>query len=318
MLQQTQVFTVVPYFERFVARFPDVVALADAPLDEVLALWSGLGYYARARNLHRAAQALRDRHQGSFPTGIEALEALPGVGRSTAGAVLALALGQRHPILDGNVKRVLARYHAVAGWPGTSGVARRLWGLAERHTPALRVADYTQGIMDLGATVCLRRRPRCAECPLAGECRARAAGTVARYPQARAARTRPVRNAILVLARRPSGAVLLERRPAHGVWGGLWSLPECGPAAHPDAWCRERLGVPPERIERWPALRHTFTHFHLDITPVLAAVPDPAPRVMERDDALWYIPGTPFPGGLAAPVTRLLARLANEQEDDPP
>jgi A/G-specific adenine glycosylase len=317
MLQQTRVETVVPYFERFLARFPDVGALADAPLDEVLRLWSGLGYYARARNLHRAAGAVRERHGGEFPTGIEAVAALPGVGRSTAGAILALALGQRHPILDGNVKRVLARYHAVPGWPGEARVARQLWTLADRHTPGARVADYTQAVMDLGAIVCTRARPRCAECPVRSGCRAEAEGRVASLPAPRPARDLPVRQALFILARRPSGEVLLERRPPQGVWGGLWSLPECPAGADPAAWSIARLGVPPRAVERWPTLRHTFSHFHLDITPVLAPVEDPAPTVLEGDATFWYQPGTALPGGLAAPVARLLDRLEPKPDGDP-
>jgi A/G-specific adenine glycosylase len=317
MLQQTRVETAIPYFERFVARLSDVEALADAPVDEVLRLWSGLGYYARARNLHRAARSVRDLHGGVLPADVEVLLALPGIGRSTAGAILALALDQRHPILDGNVKRVLARHHRVEGWPGAAGVAATLWALAERHTPGERVAHYTQAIMDLGATLCTRARPACGACPLAEDCAARAAGMVDRYPAPRPRRALPVRDTVLVLARNPSRQVLLERRPPTGVWGGLWSLPECGAEEPIEAWCQRRLGVLPSAVEHWPRLRHTFSHFHLDIAPVVLAVKDPSGGVLEGADTLWYTPGERPTGGLAAPVARLLQRLAaNPQGED--
>lgn len=207
MLQQTQVATVIPYFERFMARFPDVRTLADAPLDAVLAHWSGLGYYSRARNLHRAAQQIRDRHGGVFPEDMDAIAALPGIGRSTAGAILAQALGQRHAILDGNVKRVLTRHRAIAGWPGQSAVERRLWEIAEAETPHARVADYTQAIMDLGAMVCTRARPRCGACPVADDCAARAAGTVSRYPAPKPRKTLPVRQTRMLLVTNGEGEV---------------------------------------------------------------------------------------------------------------
>jgi len=226
MLQQTQVATVERYFARFIARLPTVGALAAAELDEVLALWAGLGYYARARNLHRAAQAIVERHGGDVPGDFEALAALPGIGRSTAGAILALADGQRHPILDGNVKRVLARVHAVEGWPGEPAVARALWAYAEAHTPAERVADYTQAIMDLGATLCTRARPACTVCPLVGECRAAALGRQAALPAPRPQRARPRRGVAVVVAQDSARGVLLVRRPERGIWGGLYSVPE--------------------------------------------------------------------------------------------
>src|SRR5262245_18798399 len=226
MLQQTQASTVIPYFERFMARFPDVRTLADASVDEVLHLWTGLGYYARARNLHRAAQSIRDGHGGEFPRDFAAVMALPGVGRSTAGAILALATGARHAILDGNVKRVLARYYAVDGAPDDPATLARLWGLAGRDTPAADVAIYTQAIMDLGATLCTRARPLCDECPIAADCRARIEGRQAGLPAPKRKKApRRSRRAVMLVARHDS-AVLLVQRPARGVWGGLWWLPE--------------------------------------------------------------------------------------------
>ena len=237
MLQQTRVPTVLRYFPGFMERFPDVAVLAEAPLDDVLHLWSGLGYYARARNLHRAASVVRDAHDGRMPDQREALEALPGIGRSTAGAILALAHGQRHAILDGNVKRVLARYHLVEGWPGRSAVLDRLWGLAESHTPRRRVAAYTQAIMDLGATVCTRSRPLCRACPLAESCGALSHGRTAELPSPRPKPTLPERTTAFLILRDSHGRVLLERRPPSGVWGGLWSFPECAAEADAEARC---------------------------------------------------------------------------------
>ena len=307
MLQQTQVATVIPYFERFMARFPGVGDLADAPEDEVLHLWSGLGYYARARTLHRAARVVRDRHGGVFPRDFEAVADLPGIGRSTAGAILALSRGERHAILDGNVRRVLARFHAVEGWPGQAGVERRLWELAEEHTPGRRVADYTQAIMDLGATVCRRARPACGECPLAAECRALALGAVARFPAPRPRRQRPLRRTRMLLLADPEGAILLEKRSAPGVWGGLWCPPEID-AADPAVWARDVLGLEILDPVAGEALRHAFTHFELEITPVRARLPaGPDARLMEAGRWVWYNPRSPARLGLAAVVTRLLA-----------
>lgn len=309
MLQQTQVSTVVAYYERFVARFPGVIDLADAHEDEVLHLWSGLGYYARARNLHAAAQVVRDRHEGTFPDTQSALEALPGVGRSTAGAIRALAFGQHAVILDGNVKRVLCRYHAVEGWSGASAVQRELWQLAEAHTPQNRVAHYTQAVMDLGATVCTRSRPRCGECPVSGGCAARRQGRQGELPRPRPARALPVRRKVFVVLRRADGAVLLERRPPAGIWGGLWSFPECEPGADLADWCRRQAGCEAESLEPLPPLRHTFSHFHLDIEPVVVAVGKVTCGVAEGEGAIWYDHGAPAACGLAAPVAGLLKQL---------
>jgi A/G-specific adenine glycosylase len=312
MLQQTQVATVARYYDRFLAAFPDVVTLADAPADAVLHHWSGLGYYARARNLHRGAQVVRDTHGGVVPTAFAALAALPGIGRSTAGAILALSGDQRHAILDGNVKRVLARVFHVAGYPGDVAVARELWALAEACTPATRVAHYTQAIMDLGASLCARARPACALCPLREGCQARAAGVAAELPARKAARPRPRRSVALVLARRVDGAVLLERRPPTGVWGGLWGFPEAEGAADVAAWCEQVLGVAPVATRARPVLAHAFTHFDLDMTPVEAHLPALPERVMEPGRYLWCQPAAPAAVGLAAPVTRLLAALGSE------
>src|SRR5689334_18575699 len=226
MLQQTQVSTVIPYFERFLQRFPDAISLANAPPDEVLHLWTGLGYYARARNLHRAAQVIRDEHAGAFPTELDAVMALPGIGRSTAGAILAISTGQRHSILDGNVKRVLSRYYAIDGAPDENATIDELWRLADANTPAENVAVYTQAIMDLGATLCTRSRPRCDDCPIASDCRARLQGRQGELPAAKKRRAlRKQKHAVMLVARRDQ-EVLLVQRPPSGIWGGLWCLPE--------------------------------------------------------------------------------------------
>ena len=226
MLQQTQVAAVIPYYTRFLQRFPDVCALASSPSPDVMAAWAGLGYYSRARNLHRCAQAVVERHEGRFPATVDALSALPGIGRSTAAAIAAFAFGERAAILDGNVKRVFARHFGVEGYPGATAVERRLWSIAERELPASGIEGYTQGLMDLGATLCVRVRPRCGDCPVAVTCVAKAQGRTAELPAPRPAKARPVRHATVVIVRDDRGALLLETRPPTGIWGGLVSLPE--------------------------------------------------------------------------------------------
>ena len=311
MLQQTQVATVIPYYRRFLKRFPDVAALAAAPVDEVLHLWTGLGYYARARNLHQAARHIVAEHAGRFPTEFGQVAALPGIGRSTAGAILALSRGQRHAILDGNVKRVLARYHAVPGWPGDKRVEQKLWALAEAHTPKARLADYTQAIMDLGATLCTRSKPGCGHCPFAKGCRAHARGRETAFPGARPRKTMPLRRTRMLMLVR-DGNVLLTRRPPAGVWGGLWGFPEIGAEADPHAWCRERMGTVASASTAWPVLRHTFSHFHLDIEPVRVELQRGSAAVRDADGEKWVALGETARLGLPAPVKSLLERLAAE------
>jgi len=314
MLQQTQVATVIPYFERFLERFPDVEALAAAPLDGVLALWAGLGYYARARNLHRAARIVAERHGGELPETLDALMALPGIGRSTAGAILAQAKGLRHPILDGNVKRVLARYHAVEGWPGERAVETRLWALAEAHTPRVRVADYTQAIMDLGATLCVRRRPACTVCPVADSCRACRLGIQARLPAPRPRRERPRRRRTMLVVRDAAGRVLLERRPERGIWGGLYSLPELDDGDSAREWCLRRLGASPVDETDLPELSHAFTHFDLTIAPRLVRLATDCRIVMESESLVWYNAARSSLG-IAAPIRALLDTLPEHGEE---
>ncbi len=308
MLQQTQVATVIPYFKRFIARFPDVRSLAHADLDEVLHLWTGLGYYARARNLHKAARRIVKEHAGVFPCSFEVVADLPGIGRSTAGAILTLAFDQRHPILDGNVKRVLARYHAVDTPLNKRETEERLWQLAEKHTPRMRVADYTQAIMDLGATTCTRTRPQCPACPLRTNCRACRLGTPQDFPVRAAARKTPVKATRMLMIRDARGRVLLQRRPPAGLWGGLWGFPEYinGNARQ---WCRKTLGIDIQTESPWPTLRHSFSHFHLDITPIPARLVGGTDQAMENAETVWYNVRRPDQRGFSAPVKHLLEQL---------
>jgi A/G-specific adenine glycosylase len=309
MLQQTQVTTVVPYFERFIEKFPDVPALARARLDTVLHLWTGLGYYARARNLHKAAKIIVAAHGGKFPRTVEAVQELPGIGRSTAGAILALAFGQRHAILDGNVKRVLTRYHAIGEPVNQRDTEARLWALAEKHTPTTRVDDYTQAIMDLGATLCRRSKPECARCPVQRGCAAYALGRPEAFPVSARRKPIPVREVNWLIIRDARGRILMQRRPPSGLWGGLWSFPETTDADVAQ-WSRARLGLAIEAQAALPAWRHTFSHFHLDITPIPARLLVAA-SAMENADTVWYNVGSPATRGLSAPVKRLLEYLRN-------
>jgi A/G-specific adenine glycosylase len=307
MLQQTQVQTVIPYYERFMRSFPSVEELAEAKLDAVLQHWSGLGYYARARNLHKAAGVIRDDYNGVFPQQFEQVVALPGVGRSTAGAILSLAFESRHPILDGNVKRVLSRHKAIAGWPGKSTVAKQLWDVAELHTPEDQLRNYTQAIMDLGATVCTRSRPCCEACPVHDDCQAREMGTISEYPGRKPKKTRPLKQTTMVLAV-SNGAVYLERRPPAGIWGGLWSLPELDSGELSD-WCEQNLGCFEESMECWDKMRHSFSHYDLDIHPVVVRAAASSRKVADNSDSTWHRLSDSPPGGIAAPVQKLIDAL---------
>ena len=316
MLQQTQVATVIPYFQRFMQRFPDVVALAAASLDEVLHHWSGLGYYARARHLHRAAQRVRDEFGGVFPESFAALVSLPGIGRSTAGAILALSRDARYPILDGNVKRVLARRFGVTGSPGASAVQQRLWAIAEAETPEVDIADYTQAIMDLGATVCVRTRPLCPVCPLRADCNAYRTHRqhLIPAPRRRARAARRVRAVVMLVAQRDDGAVLLERRPPEGIWGGLWCLPEFASESAARSFAASELRGAEVDAQPLAERPHAFTHFDLVITPLLARCRG-HDRVAEAgadegERLIWYDRRMPARVGLPAPVREILESLA--------
>lgn len=321
MLQQTQVSTVIPYYERFLKRFPDIQTLARAKLDSVLHHWTGLGYYARARNLKHAAEAIATEHGGRFPRAIEAVAALPGIGRSTAGAILAFAFQQRHPILDGNVKRVLMRLHAINTPVLQRDTEKVLWALAERYTPKTRVADYTQAIMDLGATLCRTRKPDCPACPLQQDCAAHAQGQPEKFPVRAARKALPMREIAMLMIRDARGHVLLTQRPPVGVWGGLWGFPECALGASAMDHCRATLGLRIKTETPWPVRRHGFSHFQLHITPIPARLTGTSRlkkaslhknshlTMMECAPAVWYNPEKPDVRGLAAPVKHILQQL---------
>ncbi|HET7268457.1 MAG TPA: A/G-specific adenine glycosylase [Oleiagrimonas sp.] len=304
MLQQTQVATVIPYFQRFVSALPTLPDLADAHEDQVLALWSGLGYYRRARFIHRAAHICMQQHGGALPSDFDALLALPGIGRSTAGAILAQAHDQHFAILDGNVKRVLARYHGVRGYPGTGAVEKQLWQHAQRHTPRARVADYTQAIMDLGATVCTRANPRCTSCPLAATCVARRDGLTSELPERRPTKKLPTRHTVMLLIHDTQQRVLLQKRGPQGVWAGLWSLPEADDpqSASREAGQHARVDQP----QPLPAFTHTFSHYRLEVSPLLFAKATHAPAIADNDHTRWCTREQIRDLGLPAPVRTLL------------
>lgn len=305
MLQQTQVATVIPYYNRFMLRFPDAVGLANAAEDDVLHHWSGLGYYARARNLQRAAQIVRDEYGGKFPESFDEVAALPGIGRSTAGAILSLACGQQHAILDGNVKRVLARHAAIDGWPGNAQTLQRLWKIAEARLPAERFDHYSQAMMDLGATVCTRTKPACDACPVASDCVAHIESRQAEFPGRKPKQVLPERSVDMLLIEH-NGELLLEKRPPAGIWGGLWSLPE---AENGEALLREQFGN--VAIVELPRLTHTFSHFRLHIRPLHAAVSKPA-NIGDCANG-WYDVASLPALGLAAPVKQILESFASER-----
>ncbi len=311
MLQQTQVTTVIPYFERFMENFPDVQSLAAASEDEVLHHWSGLGYYSRARNLHKAANMVCTTFAGEFPKSVRGLMELPGIGRSTAGAIASISMGIRAPILDGNVKRVLTRYRAITGWPGQTAVANQLWEIAEQYTPEERVADYTQVMMDLGAMICTRSKPSCSLCPLNTSCLAHAAGEESRFPESKPKKDKPERSVRMLMIVNQFGEVLLEKRPPTGIWGGLWSFPEIGMEDNLSETTQAKTGFDLEQFEEWQVFRHTFSHYHLDITPVKTFTSSHPHQIQDGEHWHWFQPDKPTELGLAAPVTKLINKLKN-------
>lgn len=304
MLQQTQVATVIPYFERFMAKFPTVDTLACAHEDEVLHLWTGLGYYARARNLHKAAKTVWNELQGQFPDTQEGMESLPGVGRSTAGAVLSIAMGKPTAILDGNVKRVLTRFHAVEGWPGKAQVQNELWEIAEAYTPKKRTNDYTQAMMDLGATLCTRSKPHCGICPLQPRCEAYLQGRQKDFPFSKPKKVIPAKAVHLLVLKDAQGNILLEKRPAQGIWGSLWSLPEFEDLSALESYLYQQ-GISEIQPIALTAFRHTFSHYHLDIQPILVSINEQPQLIAER--ALhWLDLHNPESLGLSAAVKKIL------------
>lgn len=311
MLQQTQVSTVIPYFERFMRELPTLQALANATDDTVLHLWAGLGYYSRARNLHRAAKMIMTDFHGKFPDTLADLQTLPGIGPSTAGAILSIAYNQPTTILDGNVKRVLTRLHGITSPINEKATTDALWALAKQYTPTKRVADYTQAIMDLGATLCVRGKPECALCPLIQFCSAHQQGIAHLLPHKKSARALPTRSATFLLLQHDQ-RVLLCKRPPVGIWGGLWSLPEI--AGQPEkkairSFCQQQFNISITDYQTLESFRHTFSHYHLDIFPVLITVKKMPTRIMEAAQQIWYNPNKPESVGLPKPVQLLMRAI---------
>ena len=306
MLQQTQVKTVIPYFARFLQAFPTLPDLAAASLDEVLAQWSGLGYYARARNLHATAQACVALHGGDLPRDRDALMALPGIGRSTAGAILSQAWGDRFPILDGNVKRVLARYHGIAGYPGLPAVEKQMWALAQAHLPEGRMADYTQAQMDLGATLCTRSDPACMLCPVQQDCVALRDSRVDELPTPKPGKALPERTALVLLAENGEGQVLLQRRPPTGIWASLWSLPEAADHDSARAWFLRHLAGDYDQAEALAEVPHVFSHYKLRMHPLRWRNLQARDSVQDDADLRWVGVAELPQLGLPAPIRRML------------
>jgi len=309
MLQQTQVTTVIPYFQRFLQAFPTLPDLAGASTDEVMAQWAGLGYYARARNLHAAAKICMQQHGGDLPRDFDALHALPGIGRSTAGAILAQAWGDHFAILDGNVKRVLARYHGIAGWPGLPAIEKQLWSLAQSHLPEARLADYTQAQMDFGATLCTRANPACVLCPLQHDCVARREGLTEALPTARPGKPLPEREAIALLLENAQGEFLLQRRPPTGIWASLWTLPQADTTSALQDWHDARIHGHFDNAEPLPTLVHTFTHYRLHLQLLRLRKVAPRDAVRDNDDLRWVSRAGLPSLGLPAPIRKLLDTL---------
>ncbi|MBV8801897.1 MAG: A/G-specific adenine glycosylase, partial [Gammaproteobacteria bacterium] len=312
MLQQTQVNTVIPYFQRFITRFPDVETLAIANEDDVLHLWTGLGYYQRARHLHKTAKIICESFQGHFPNDLSSLENLPGIGKSTAGAILAIAFEKRAPILDGNVKRVLTRLHGITQWPGEKETLQNLWKIAEEYTPENRIGEYTQAIMDLGATLCVRGKPNCTRCPFNTHCIAYKQNIAPQLPQAKPRKTLPVHEKTLLIIRQKTQYVLLEKRSAAGVWKGLWSLPELLGIANIKEIQKAlltRFHLPITKVTLGAVFRHTFSHYHLDILPAIINIKDCSNKIMDDTQQIWYNLQHNQAVGMPAPVKKLLSHL---------
>lgn len=307
MLQQTQVTTVIPYYQRFIQRFSDISALAQAHVDEVLSYWSGLGYYARGRNLHKAAVIMQQDHAGLVPQDFNALLRLPGIGRSTAGAIMALAFHQRYPILDGNVKRVLARYDAIDRWPGEKQTESAMWDRAEQLLPDERIANYIQAQMDLGATLCTRSKPACTRCPLQSDCQAYATGNPSLFPVKKTRKIQPTRETFWLIYINQKQQLLLQQRPSTGIWGGLWSFPEA--TSEFDA----QLSLPIKKAEfacSLPEIKHVFSHFKLHIQPRLYHAHS-LDSVAENNACIWVKIEQALALGLPAPVKQVIEYLSS-------
>lgn len=311
MLQQTQVTTVIPYFKKFIKSFPTVKTLAQAKLDDVLAHWSGLGYYARARNLHRCAQIIHQEYQGHFPTTGDELATLPGIGTSTAGAILSLSMKIPATILDGNVKRLLTRFYAFDAPLNSASALKNLWELAQAATPTKRCDSYNQAVMDLGAMICTRSNPKCDRCPLQKNCQSFKLGNPTAYPIKTNKTSLRTKSVYMLLLKNSANEILLEKRPPVGIWGGLWSLPECPIEEDVMQWIQTHFSMPSVIIEQWPLLRHQFSHFNLIIHPVLLKVKPSAHKLMDTVRQVWYKEGGRLPGGLPVPVMKLLNLSVN-------
>ena len=310
MLQQTQVMRVIPYFENFITYFPTVIELATADQDDVLHLWSGLGYYNRARNLHKAARIIKNKFNGALPQSVKKLTDLPGISLSTAGAIASISMGIRTPILDSNVKRVLARYKAVSGLLGKADTEKQLWQISEECTPYERISDYTQVMMDLGAMICTKTNPSCMLCPLQNDCKAHCSGQETLYPQFRPKKDKPEKFIKMLMVLNQYDEVLLEKRPSAGIWGGLWSFPEIPVDEELSAVSKNKTGLTLLVFEEWTTFRHTFSHYHLQITPIKTFT-NSKNLTTVADDKIWkwFQPDQPAKFGLAAPVSRLLDKI---------
>lgn len=310
MLQQTQVSAVIPYYEKFMARFANIEALATAKQDEVLQHWSGLGYYARARNLHKAAQIIHQDYTGQFPDNIDQMNQLPGIGRSTAGAILVCSMAQRHPILDGNVKRVLCRYHAIEGYPGVKSVEKELWELAEQHTPQFHVADYTQAIMDLGATLCIRGKPQCENCPMQENCKALQLKKVSTLPTPKPKqKTRRLEQVVMVCLLNSDKLCALLQRPQKGIWGGLWCPLEFDSEQQLKEWCSNKAVEFGKLVKLGDIIEHRFSHFDLHITPLYLELNDQTILIDKNIKWVNLSKVGEHSIGLPAPVSKLIHRL---------
>ena len=310
MLQQTQVATVIGYFEQFIQRFPSIDDLATAPLDDVLHYWSGLGYYARARNLHKTAQIIVIKYSGQFPISLAELIELPGIGRSTAGAVASLSMGQSEAILDGNVKRVLCRFFAIEGWSGSAKILKELWRLSEQLTPQNRAGNYNQAMMDLGSLVCTRSKPSCDTCPLNGECIALEKGLVSELPTPKKRVSLPVKKKYWLVSTSNKG-VLLQQNPPTGLWGSLWAFPEFETHDELASWCEDE-GINLTEATTLAEKRHTFSHYHLDYTPIICISAKPQLKIAEAKKSCWYQANSRAKIGLPKPVSELINQLMDK------
>ncbi len=310
MLQQTQVQTVIDYFNRFIQRFSSVEKLAAASLDEVLHLWTGLGYYSRARNLHKTAQIIATQYNGRFPDKVEQLQQLPGIGRSTAGAIASFAYQESAAILDGNVKRVFCRVFAVEGWAGLSNVQKILWELVEKYKPKKNIAAYNQALMDIGALICTRSKPQCAICPLQKNCQAFINDLTDQLPTKKQKKIVPIRKTHFLIIENQQGHILLQQRPPAGIWGGLWCFPEIQSDKTVERWCQQQLGLQVKAIEQYKQFRHSFSHYHLDITALkMRVVGKQQHSIGEPKQQIWFAGSKSPLIGFAAPVKKLLTEV---------